>query len=105
MPANFYAAQILQDTLEGLKSKDEMQEDYDKLVSVCCALEVPVTIARAPKTGNIPQTRYVIPAKGRAGNFSVIIWLFRSNNTNSPTFVISVSATRFFASAIDANRN
>ncbi len=49
MPANFYAAQILQDTLEGLKSKDEMQKDYDKLVSVCCALEVPVTIARAPK--------------------------------------------------------
>jgi len=49
MPANFYAAQILQDTLEGLKSKDEMREDYDKLVSVCCALEVPVTIARAPK--------------------------------------------------------
>ena len=49
MPANFYAAQILQDTLNGLKSKDEMREDYDKLVNVCCAVEVPVTIARAPK--------------------------------------------------------
>jgi ArsR family transcriptional regulator len=48
-PTNFYAAQILQDTLEGLRSKDEMRKDYDKLVSVCCALEVPVTIARAPK--------------------------------------------------------
>lgn len=49
MPANFYAAQILQDTLDGLKSKDEMREDYDKLVNVCCAVGVPVTIARAPK--------------------------------------------------------
>lgn len=51
-PANFYAAQILQNTLEGLKSKDKMREDYDKLVSVCCAVEVPITIARAP----IPKT-------------------------------------------------
>ena len=49
IPANFHAAQILQSTLNGLKSKDEMREDYDKLVNVCCALEVPVTIARAPK--------------------------------------------------------
>ena len=49
MPTNVYAAQILQDTLDGLKSKDEMREDYDKLVNVCCAVEVPVTIARAPK--------------------------------------------------------
>ena len=49
IPANFHAAQILQSTLNGLKSKDEMREDYDKLVNVCCAVEVPVTIARAPK--------------------------------------------------------
>lgn len=49
MPENFYAAQILQNTLDGLKSIDEMQEDYANLVNVCCALEVPVTIARAPK--------------------------------------------------------
>lgn len=49
IPANFYAAQILQNTLDGLREKDEMREDYDKLVSVCCAIEVPVTIARAPK--------------------------------------------------------
>ncbi len=49
IPANFHAAQILQSTLNGLKSKDKMREDYDKLVNVCCAVEVPVTIARAPK--------------------------------------------------------
>ena len=49
VPEDFYTAQILQDTLESLKSKDEMQTDYQKLVSVCCAAEVPVTIARAPK--------------------------------------------------------
>jgi len=59
-PANFYAAQILQDTLEGLKSKDEMQKDYDNLIRVCCALEVPVTIARAPKpeTSHQPHISY-----------------------------------------------
>ena len=55
MPDDFYTAKILQATLEGLKSKDEMREDYDKLVSVCCALEVPVTIARAPKPGTLPE--------------------------------------------------
>lgn len=49
IPDNFYAAQILQNTLEGLREKDEMREDYEKLVNVCCAMEVPVTIARAPK--------------------------------------------------------
>lgn len=49
MPADFPAAEILQKTLEGLRSKGELQEDYDKLVSVCCASDVPVTIARAPK--------------------------------------------------------
>ena len=55
MPANFYAAEILQNTLNGLQSKDEMREDYDKLVSVCCASEVPVTIARAPKPDTLLQ--------------------------------------------------
>ncbi len=55
IPEDFHAAKILQDTLEGLKSKDDMQEDYDKLVSVCCALEVPVTIARAPKPKTSPK--------------------------------------------------
>ena len=55
MPKNFYIDRILQDTLEGLKSKDLMREDYEKLVSVCCAAEIPVTVARAPKPYTLPE--------------------------------------------------
>ncbi len=51
-PQNNFAAQLLQDTLEWLAAQDEMREDYDKLARVCCAVEVPVTISRAP----IPKT-------------------------------------------------
>ncbi|MBA2495005.1 MAG: metalloregulator ArsR/SmtB family transcription factor [Acidobacteria bacterium] len=49
VPANFYTAKILQDALEWLKSQENMREDYKKLKEVCCATEVPITIARAPK--------------------------------------------------------
>jgi len=48
-PESEYAAQVLRDTLEWLKSQDEMQKDYEKLECVCCSIEVPITIARAPK--------------------------------------------------------
>lgn len=48
MPGNPYAAQVLQDTLEWLKAQDNMREDLKKLEVVCCSVDVPVTIARAP---------------------------------------------------------
>ncbi len=48
MPENLFAKKILQNTLEGLKPQDEMRGDFEKLAAVCCSLEVPVTIARAP---------------------------------------------------------
>ena len=48
MPKNPYAAQVLQDTLEWLKAQDNMQKDLKKLEIVCCSIDVPVTIARAP---------------------------------------------------------
>ena len=47
-PQNNFAAQVLQDTLEWLAAQDDMREDYDKLAKVCCPIEVPVTISRAP---------------------------------------------------------
>jgi ArsR family transcriptional regulator, arsenate/arsenite/antimonite-responsive transcriptional repressor len=47
-PEDPYAAQILRDTLEWLRAQDNMQEDLKKLESVCCSINVPVTIARAP---------------------------------------------------------
>jgi ArsR family transcriptional regulator, arsenate/arsenite/antimonite-responsive transcriptional repressor len=48
MPSNAYAAQVLKNTLEWLKAQDNMQEDLKKLEVVCCSVDVPVTIARAP---------------------------------------------------------
>ena len=48
MPENSFAAQVLQDTLEWLRVQDDMREDYAKLARVCCSVEVPVTISRAP---------------------------------------------------------
>jgi ArsR family transcriptional regulator, arsenate/arsenite/antimonite-responsive transcriptional repressor len=48
VPENPSAARILQNTLDWLKAQDEMREDYEKLAEVCCSVEVPATIIRAP---------------------------------------------------------
>lgn len=48
MPENPFAARVLTDTLEWLKAQDNMRADYEKLARVCCSLEAPVTIIRAP---------------------------------------------------------
>ena len=47
-PKDLFASQILEDTREWLKSQDNMREDLRKLETVCCAIDVPVTIMRAP---------------------------------------------------------
>lgn len=62
MPEDFYTAQILQETLDSLKSRNEMQTDYQKLVNVCCAAEVSVTIARAPKPETFAEP-HITPEK------------------------------------------
>lgn len=49
MPGNEHIAKILAETLEALKEQDDMREDYEKLVNICSSLNVPLTIARAPK--------------------------------------------------------
>ena len=48
MPQNPFSARLLDDTLEWLKAQNDMREDYEKLARVCCSVEVPVTIIRAP---------------------------------------------------------
>src|SRR5215211_7496370 len=48
IPSNPFALRVLQDTLEWLKAQDDMRSDLKKLATVCCAVDVPVTIARAP---------------------------------------------------------
>ena len=55
-PENPSAAKILRDTLEWLKLQDDMQADYEKLISVCCSVEAPVTISRAPKPDAFVKT-------------------------------------------------
>jgi ArsR family transcriptional regulator len=49
MPENIFAAKIFQETLDALKDQDDMRRDHENLINVCCSVEVPVTIARAPK--------------------------------------------------------
>lgn len=56
IPPNSFAAQILQDTLEWLKAQDDMREDLRKLEAVCCSIDVPVTIARAPTPKTFAET-------------------------------------------------
>jgi ArsR family transcriptional regulator len=48
-PENDNAAQVLRDTLEWLKSQEEMRKDYENLTIACCAPGAPVILARAPK--------------------------------------------------------
>jgi ArsR family transcriptional regulator len=43
-PGNLFAAKILQDTLDWLKSQNDMQSDYEKLISICCSAKAPTII-------------------------------------------------------------
>ena len=56
MPENPFAAQVLKDTLEWLKAQDNMRADYEKLAEVCCSVEAPVTIIRAPTPKTFAET-------------------------------------------------
>lgn len=47
-PNNTYAAKVLRDTLEWLKSDEAMQKDRQQLARVCCAPQQPVSIKAAP---------------------------------------------------------
>lgn len=55
-PEDIYAAQILHDTLDWLKSEDRMQKDYEKLIMVFSSPDVPITITRDPKLDTLPKT-------------------------------------------------
>lgn len=57
-PSEPEAAKILQDTLDWLKLQEELKTDFERLAKVCCSVDVPVTIARAPT----PKT-FVEPLK------------------------------------------
>jgi ArsR family transcriptional regulator len=55
-PENRFAREVLENTLEWLGSQEGMREEYENLVSACCSLNVPVTIARAPKPETIVES-------------------------------------------------
>ncbi|HEY8561162.1 MAG TPA: metalloregulator ArsR/SmtB family transcription factor [Pyrinomonadaceae bacterium] len=55
-PENEFAARVLEDTLEWLKSRVDMRADYEKLARVCCSPEMPVTIIRAPTPKTFAET-------------------------------------------------
>lgn len=63
MPENEFAAQVLQDTLRWLEAQENMREDYDKLAVVCCSIEVPITISRAPTPKTFAETNMIYAPK------------------------------------------
>ena len=55
-PEDLYAAQILQDTLDWLKSDERMRKDYERLAQVCISPDMPIIITRAPKPNTLQKT-------------------------------------------------
>lgn len=62
-PEDEEKAGVLRRTLEWLWSSERMRKDYEKLEEVCCAVNPPVTIARAPKPEVIVEREMASPAE------------------------------------------
>jgi ArsR family transcriptional regulator len=54
-PADAEAAQVLRNTLAWLANDAEMQRDRDRLVKVCCAPRLPVSIQGAPRPSSLAR--------------------------------------------------
>jgi ArsR family transcriptional regulator len=52
-PADPDAARVLKDTLAWLHNDREMQRDRERLVRVCCAPQLPVSIHGAPRPASL----------------------------------------------------
>jgi ArsR family transcriptional regulator len=68
-PENRFARDVLYDTLEWLRSDEEMQEEYENLVDACCSVNVPVTIAKAPKPEAIVEANTEVKEKEELATF------------------------------------
>lgn len=68
-PENAFAREILYDTLEWLKSDEQMQKEYKNLVEACCSLNVPITIAKAPKPEAIVEANMKVIEKQEMETF------------------------------------
>lgn len=49
VPESPLARTLIEDTLKWLGGQDQMAAEHEDLVSVCCSMDVPITIAKAPK--------------------------------------------------------
>jgi ArsR family transcriptional regulator, arsenate/arsenite/antimonite-responsive transcriptional repressor len=52
-PADADAARLLQDTLLWLANDQDMQRDRDRLIKVCCAPQLPISIQGAPRPAGL----------------------------------------------------
>ena len=52
-PADDAATKVLKDTMSWLANDPEMQRDRQRLVKICCAPQLPVTIQGAPRPATI----------------------------------------------------
>ena len=52
-PADADAARVLQDVLSWLASDQEMQRDRERLIKVCCAPQLPISIQGAPRPAGL----------------------------------------------------
>ena len=52
-PADTDAARLLKDTLSWLANDAEMQRDRQRLVKICCAPQLPISIQGAPRPGSL----------------------------------------------------
>ena len=52
-PGEADAAQVLRDTLSWLANDQEMQRDRDRLIKVCCAPQLPISIQGAPRPAGL----------------------------------------------------
>ncbi len=55
-PADTGAAQVLNEVLSWLASDQEMQRDRERLVKICCAPQLPVSIQGAPRPLHLAKT-------------------------------------------------
>jgi ArsR family transcriptional regulator, arsenate/arsenite/antimonite-responsive transcriptional repressor len=55
-PADPEVARLLKDVMAWLASDQEMQRDRERLVKICCAPRLPVSIQSAPRPASLAQS-------------------------------------------------
>jgi ArsR family transcriptional regulator len=55
-PVDSEAARILTDVMSWLRNDSEMQRDRDRLVKICCAPQLPISIQGAPRPVGLAKT-------------------------------------------------